>query len=370
MKRASRVIALALIGLPLAASAQTLERKVAAAGDSPVQFHFGAREGVCGDGRNYFRADDDAGGSNWYGSYSYSSDGMRIPPCQSGPVRVVIVRAGREVIKVETYAGPLMPDPGGAQDLGAFSAREAAAYLLSVASSADGRPASAALIPAMLADSSVVTPTLVQLIKDQARGRDLRKSAISWLARRRAESGGVGAASVARTLDQVVRDHNENESVRQQAMSTISRFDRGEGIPTLIAFAGDADRWIAKQAFQSIARSGDPRARQYVREAVKRTDLDEEMRTEAIRGIGGEYSTGADLKLLRDLYPSLNSDRERDQLISVVAQAGGTENSTWLLAIARSPTEPVARRRHAVSLLSKFDDPRVKEALKDLIKER
>jgi HEAT repeat protein len=363
MTRPALIAMLALIGLPLAASAQTLASRVAAAGDAPVQFHFAAREGVCGDGRNYFHADDDG----WYGSFSYSSDGVRNPPCQSGPVRVVIVRAGRDVVKVETYAGPLMPDQGAAKDLGAVSSREAATYLLSVAASAEGRPAREALMPAMLADSAVVTPTLVQMVKDEARGRDLRKSAISWLARRRAEPGGVGAATVARTLDQVVRDRNENESVRQQAMSTISRFDRGEGIPTLIGFAGDADHWIARQAFQNIARSGDPRARQYIRDAVKKADLDEEMRTEAIRGIGGEYSTGADLKLLRDLYPSLNSDRERDQLISVVAQAGGTENSTWLLGIAKSSTEPIARRRRAVSLLSKFDDPRVKEALKDLI---
>jgi hypothetical protein len=50
-----------------------------------------------------------------------------------------------------------------------------------------------------------------------------------------------------------------------------------------------------------------------------------------------------------------------------VAQAGGNENSTWLLAIAKSPTEPISRRRRAVALLSKYDDPRVKEALKDLI---
>ncbi|HVT39229.1 MAG TPA: HEAT repeat domain-containing protein, partial [Gemmatimonadaceae bacterium] len=324
---------------------------------------FAARDGVCGDGRNYFRADDDG----WYGSFSYSSDGYRGPPCQGGPVRVVIVRAGRDVVRVETYAGPLMPDPGAAKDLGAVSSREAATYLLSVAASAEGRPARDALTPAILADSAVVTPTLVQIARDQSRGRDLRKSAISWLARRRAEPGGVGAAGVARALDQIVRDRNENESVRQQAMSTISRFDRGEGIPTLIAFAGDADHWISKQAFQTLTRSGDPRARQYVRDAVRKTDLDEESRAEAIRGIGGEYSTGADLKLLRDLYPTLTTDRERDALISVVAQAGGMDNSTWLLAIAKSPTEPIQRRRRAVSLLSKFDDPRVKEALKDLI---
>ena len=344
-------------------AAQTLERRINAAGDTPVQFHFAAREGVCGDGRSFLRADDDG----WYGSFSYSTGDSRTAVCQAGPVRVVIVRAGRDVVKVETYAGPLIADVAPTQELGAVSAREAAAYLLSVAASADGRPARDALFPAMLADSAVVTSALVQIAGDQARGRDLRRSAITWLARRRAEPGGVGGAGIGRALDQLVRDRTENESVRQQAMSTISRFDRGEGIPTLIGFSGDADRWIARQAFQTLARSGDPRARQFVREAVKRTDLDEESRTEAIRGIGGEYSTGADLKLLRDLYPNLNSDRERDALISTVASAGGTENANWLLAIAKSTTEPAARRRRAVSLLSRFDDPRVKDALKDLI---
>ncbi|HLA91086.1 MAG TPA: HEAT repeat domain-containing protein [Gemmatimonadaceae bacterium] len=358
----------ALAALLLAGSApacaQTLERRVAQAGDRPVEFHFAARAGVCGDGRSYFRADDDG----WYGTFS--SDGWRAQPCERGPVRVVIVRAGREVVKVETYAGPLQRDPGAAQDLGAVGAREAAMYLLSVAASAEGRPARDALTPAMLAESTAVTPLLLAIAKDQGRGRDLRKSAISWLARRRAEPGGVGAAGIARALDQIVRDRSENESVRQTAMSTISRFDRGEGVPTLIGFAGDGDRWISRRAFQMLARSGDPRARQFIRDAVKRADLEEESRIEAIRGIGGEHSTGADLKLLRDLYPSLNSDRERDALIQAVATAGGSENATWLLGIARSSTEPVQRRRRAVSLLSKFDDPRVKEALKDLIDRR
>ncbi len=366
MTRALRLAALALLGAAIPACAQTLERKVAAAGDNPVQFHFAARASVCGDGRSYFHVDDDT----YNGSFSYSNGNWRSQLCEAGPVRVVVVHAGRDLVKVETYAGPLAADPGAAQDLGAFPAREAAAYLLSLAASAEGSPARDALTPALLADSAVVTPALLQIAKDQGRGRDLRRSAIGWLARRRAEPGGVGAAGIARALDQIVRDRTENESVRQQAMNTISRFDRGEGIPTLIGFAGDADRWISKQAFQTLAQSGDPRARQHIREAVKKSDLDEESRMEAIRGIGGQYSTGADLKLLRELYPSLNNDRERDALISTVAQAGGSENATWLLAIARSTTEPINRRRRAVSLLSKFDDPRVKEALKDLIEKR
>ena len=359
----SMSLSLLSIVVPFACVAQSaLERRVAAAGDTPAQFHFAAREGVCGNGKTYFRTEDDG----WYGTF-YSNDGMRNDPCVNGPVRVVVTRAGKEVVRVETYVGPVPADAPPAQELGVVPAKEAVAYLLSLAATGDGRPARDALTPAMLADSSVVTPELLAIAKDRSRSRDIRRSAINWLSRRRDERGGVGAAGIAKALDQLVRDRTESETIRTQALGTIGRFDRGEGIPTLMAFAGDADKWLAKQAFQTLSRSGDPRARQFVRDQVKRADLDEDSRVEAIRGIGDDYSTSADLKLLRDLYPTLDSDKERDAIISTVANAGGSENATWLLDIAKSKTEPSGRRRRAVSLLAKYDDARVKEALKGLI---
>lgn len=360
-----RVTSRSVLGvlLPLVCAAQSaLERRVAAVGDNPAQFHFSAREGVCGNGKTYFRTEDD----NWYGTF-YSNDGSRNEPCANGPVRVVISRAGKEVVRVETYVGPTPVDAPPAQELGAVPARDAVEYLLSVVATADGKPARDALTPAMLADSSVVTPTLLQIAKDQSRSRDIRRSAITWLSRRRDEKGGVGAAGIAKALDQLVRDRNESETIRTQALGTISRFDRGEGIPALMGFAGDADKWLARQSFQTLSRSGDPRARQFVREQVKRADLDEDSKVEVIRGIGDDYATSADMKLLRDLYAAVDSDKERDAIISTVANAGGSENANWLLDIAKSKTEPAGRRRRAVSLLSKYDDARVKEALKGLI---
>ena len=364
MTPAVRITSIALIGaiLPMMAGAQSLERRIASAGDTPAQFHFAAREGVCGNGKTYYRTEDD----NWYGTF-YNGDGMRNDPCVNGPVRVVVTHAGKEIVRVETYVGPTPADAPAAQEIGAVPAKEAVAYLLSIASGTDGKPARDALAPAMLADSAVVTPVLLQIAKDQTRSRDIRRSAITWLSRRRDEKGGVGAAGIAKALDQLVRDRNESETIRSQALGTISRFDRGEGIPTLMGFAGDQDKWLARQAFQTLSRSGDPRARQFVREQVKRADLDEDTKVEVIRGIGDDYATSADMKLLRDLYATVDSDKERDAIISSVANAGGNENANWLLDIAKSKTEPSGRRRRALSLLSKYDDPRVKEALKGLI---
>jgi uncharacterized protein (UPF0147 family) len=360
-----RITSVAALGafLPMIAGAQSLEQKIARAGDTPAQFHFTAREGVCGNGKTYFRTEDD----NWYGTYYNNGDGMRNEPCAPGPVRVVVTHAGKEIVRVETYVGPTPADAPPAQELGAVSSKDAVAYLLSIAASTDGKPARDALTPAMLADSAVVTPTLLQIAKDQTRSRDIRRSAINWLSRRRDEKSGVGTAGIAKALDQLVRDRNESETIRTQALGTISRLDRGEGIPTLMGFAGDPDKWLARQAFQTLSRSGDPRARQFVREQVKRADIDEDTKVEVIRGIGDDYATAADMKLLRDLYATVDSDKQRDAILSSVANAGGNENANWLLDIAKSKTEPSGRRRRAVSLLSKYDDPRVKEALKGLI---
>ncbi|MES1259574.1 MAG: HEAT repeat domain-containing protein [Gemmatimonadota bacterium] len=361
----SRVMRVARMGLVLAAapaavSAQAVERLVAGAGEGTVQFHFAAREGVCGNGHNFYRATD-------VGSYmSYSSSGGD-DTCAKGPVRAVIVRAGREIVRIETYAGPLSNEPDGGRDLGAVSSRDAASYLIGLAGSLEGRPARDAMQPAMLADSAVVTPQLLRIVGDPTRSRDIRTSAISWLSRRRAEAGGVGAATVQRTLDGLVRDRNESEQLRRQALSTLGSLDRGEGVPLLIAFATDADTWIAKSAFSSLINSGDPRARQFVRDAVKRNDVPEDRRADAIRGIGNEYAVPSDFKLLRDLYPSVNSDQERNAIINTLANAGGTENTNWLLTVATSSTEPASRRRQAVSALSRSDDPRVKERLKGII---
>ncbi len=168
------------------AACQSVDRLVASAGDGTVQFHFAAREGVCGNGRNFYRASE----TGYYSSYSIGMGGD--DSCAKGPVRAVIVRVGREIVKIETYAGPLASDPEDGKDLGVVSARDAAAYLVSLAGTLDGRPARDAMQPAMLADSAVVTPQLTQLARDPMRARDVRSSAISWLARRRAEQGGAG----------------------------------------------------------------------------------------------------------------------------------------------------------------------------------
>src|SRR5688500_11863695 len=371
ISRLAAVAAGAVFLLPPAARAQNLAQRIASAPDGPVQFNYTARPGVCGNGRTYYSIN----GSSWYGTMNDNT--LRSDPCQPGPVRVVLGRAGKEIVDVNTFVGPVQQTPG-ATDLGAVSAREAADYLISLAARLDGRPGRDAIAPAMLGDSTTVTPQLLAIARDQTRSRETRSSAISWLSRAPEERGGVSASQLATALGEIARDESDNQQVRQSALRVLSRQENGEGIPALIEISRSTeDVWLGKAALSTLAQSGDPRARTYMRTAVQRADLNDDMKVAAIRGIGRDYATSQDAEFLRGLYPNLTSEKTKEAVLSSLGEMGGTANAKWLMAIATNADESIRLRRRAIQLTDRagtpiadiaqmydrVDDPQMKEAL-------
>ena len=278
---------------------------------------------------------------------------------------------------MNTYVGPAQSSPG-VTDLGAVSARDAADYLLSLAARVDGRPGRDAITPAMLADSSTVTPQLLAIARDRSRARETRSSAISWLNRAADEQGGVSASQLGKALGEMARDENDNQQVRQTALNVLSRQDNGEGIPALIEISrGTQDIWLGKQALSALARSGDPRARTYLRTAVQRDDLNDDMRVAAIRGIGREYATSQDADFLRGLYPKLPSEKTKTAVLESLGEMGGSANAKWLMTVAADNNETLRVRRRAIQLTDRagtpvaeiaqlydrVDDPQMKDAI-------
>jgi hypothetical protein len=74
--------------------------------------------------------------SNYYGNFN---DAMRSDPCIAGPVRVVVDRADKLPLSIQTYVGPADSTLRGVTDLGRVRAQDAADYLLSIANTVDGR---------------------------------------------------------------------------------------------------------------------------------------------------------------------------------------------------------------------------------------
>ena len=420
----SHLVAVALAVAVSPAGAQNLAARVEGAPPGHVQFRFAARTGVCGNGRTYIQTS----AGSFTGSFNGSiTETMRIDPCEPGPVRVLLDRADRQVIAIQTYVGPV-PEMPGVTDLGTVPAQQAADYLLALAARSDGRVGRDAIFPASLADSASTLEPLIAIARNQALPRDTRTRALSYAGR--GERMPTIPARVVDALVGVARDEGDNIEVRRQAVRTLGALPHGAGIPPLTELARQSQSvWLAREGMSALAGSGDPRARDFLRAAVRREDLSDEALAVAVRALGQQYATPQDAALIRSVYPRLRSERTRDAALQSVAEVGGADNVRWLLDLVRSDTELSAQRRkalehavragapvgelvrvydavtdyalkealvsayarsgeraaldkliaivtaetnvnvrrHAISALSRSDDPRAKQALKDIV---
>ena len=179
----ARLAGATLLGLvvvaPVPAAAQSLAQRVSGAAAGPVQFLFPSRADVCGNGRTWFSS----GSNSWYGNFNGSGDAMRAE-CQRGPVRVVLNRAGSEIVDINVFAGPEAPQEG-IPNLGTVGGAEACEYQLSLAQRLEGKAGREAILPAMMAEGrpAGATTTLLAIARDDARPRETRQSAMTWLGR-------------------------------------------------------------------------------------------------------------------------------------------------------------------------------------------
>ena len=342
------------------ASAQSLASRVDAAPDGRVAFSFAARPGVCGNGRTYIQTGPNSYTGVFYGS---TSDMLRADPCIGGPVRVLIDRADKLPLSIATYVGPADSSLRGVTDLGRVRAQDAVDYLLSLATKIDGRAGREAILPAILADSANTAPALVAIARNTALPRETRRSALNYMGRS-TDAMQTIPASVTDPILAIARDESDNLSVRQSALSVLGRLEHGAGIQPLIQLSQQTQSsWLARESMSTLARSGDPRARQYLRTAVRRTDLPDDVLAVALRALGQDYATAQDAALLRELYPTLKSDRSREAVFSALADMGGSENTKWLIALAQNADEPLQTRRRAVEAATRAGAP-----IGDLIK--
>lgn len=369
-KRFSRLAIAALLliatSAPLA-DAQTLASRIASASDRSVQFSYPVRAGVCGDGRTYIST----GSGNFYGSFSTNNADQ----CLAGPVRVVADLADRNVIALRTYVGGATAvSETGITNLGTVSAAEAADYLIGVASRADGRVGRDAIFAALLGENVELTSRLLEIARDQNRPLETRRAALSGLVR----SDPRQLDRVGPALVQIATNEGDVRSVRTGALSALSRLDHGAGIQPLVQLASaNLTSWVGREALTVLARSGDPRARQFLRSTARRTDLPDEVQAVALRGLGREYVTGQDASLLRSLYPRLAGQRSQDAVLASLSELGGSENVEWIAGLVRNDKLPLESRRRALqhlnragattpSLLALYDpipDTQMREAL-------
>ena len=225
----------------------SLAGRVGAVGTGEVSFHFTARPGVCGDGEHFIRT----GRHQYYGSWN-ELRGQE--PCYAGPVQVRLTVEDGAVNRVQYWVGPLRDRM--ARDLGAVPAPEAAAYLLTLVSSGAPRVGAKAVMPAVLADSAVVWPKLLEIAKSGFRSTGTKREAMLFLSRF------ASAAVAGHPNDPFFEDDDatSDEDLKRHAIFVLSQLPRGEGIPQLIEVAkSNQSPRVRSQAFFWLGQSDDPR---------------------------------------------------------------------------------------------------------------
>jgi hypothetical protein len=242
----------ALAGGAQSAAAQSIASRVARVSNGTIRMSFAAKPGVCGTGNSYSNG---RGRTSWGNNWNTSRDVEWESDCSQGPVRIVLDRRDGELADLRFYVGGRWRAAGAnVVDLGTVPAGEAAEYLLAIAQSEKGSMGEKAILPATIADSATVWPTLIKLARNGDLPRATRTSAVFWLGQ------AAGEAATA-NLNSIVLDNSVDREVRESAVFALSQRPREEGIPALLAVARtNKDPEIRKKAMFWLGQSHDPRA--------------------------------------------------------------------------------------------------------------
>lgn len=236
------------------ASAQTLEKRVAAAPDGSVRFSFAAKPGVYGNGRNISWDCDNGNCRNRQVDGNWDGDNELNTPCDSGPVRVALTKTGGRITDLRVYVGGQWRTNSSATDLGMIGTKDATSYLLALALRDESRASEKAIFPAILADSVTIWPDLLKIAKSDQVTRKVRRSAVFWL-------GQAAGDAATRGLTDLVDDGNADHEVRESAVFALSQRPRDEGVPALIRVAKEnKDPDLRRKAIFWLGQSDDPRA--------------------------------------------------------------------------------------------------------------
>ena len=220
------------------ASAQ-IARELAGIDSGTVRLSFAARPGACGVTGNGNRRESE----EWEAG------------CEDQPVRVALKLENHRIVAIRTYVGGRWRSGGSVprKDFGMVRPQEAAAFFLRLAAQADefdGDP----LLPATLADSVTIWPSLLQLARSSGLPEERRRKAIFWL-------GQAAGDAVDGALDSIARDGGTDQEIRKQAVFALSQRSSDEAVPALIRIARtNRDPELRKTALFWLSQSEDPRA--------------------------------------------------------------------------------------------------------------
>lgn len=220
----------------------------------------------------------------------------------------------------------------------------------------------------MNADRAV--PILQEVLKNRDQcSAELRRRAVFLLAQKMTDS------SVSTLLDLAQRNPDPDPEVRKQAVFWLSQVDTPAALSALESILEDGnDPELQQTALFAISQRDDEASVRVLRRYAERTDAPKELREKAIFWIGQSEEAGGP-RYLMDLFGKLQDPDLKEKAIFGIAQGGGAEARSWLLARAMDSQESVDLRKNALfwagqaealdasdlaKLYASLDDPELK----------
>lgn len=149
-------------------------------------------------------------------------------------------------------------------------------------------------------------------------------------------------------LDLAHRNPDPDAEVREQAVFWLHQVDSPEALDALESILIEStDQEIQERAIFAISQRSERRAVEILRRYAERSDIDTELRSNAIFWISQNPEAGG-ARYLIDLYPRLDDEELRERAIFGISQAGGPEARSWLMDRVRDRDESVEIRKNAL----------------------
>ncbi|MDH5642569.1 MAG: HEAT repeat domain-containing protein [Gemmatimonadota bacterium] len=197
-------------------------------------------------------------------------------------------------------------------------------------------------------DAEVAVPVLRDVLQNRDPGREhLREQAIFVLSQKRSDE-----------VEEIMLDVVRNDpvlNVREQAVFWLSQVRSESAVAALESILMESDEPTLQQhAIAALAQHRDERAGELLRQYLSRTDLEPELRNQAIHWVGQRRGSS---EFLRELYFTLE-DREAKQSILMSMSQGSRSagNSEFLLRVLRDSEEDVELRKQALFWVMQMRD--------------
>jgi Uncharacterized protein conserved in bacteria len=200
----------------------------------------------------------------------------------------------------------------------------------------------AALNALMQMDADQALPVLKKVLaRRDGCSESLRRKAVFLVSQKNNEES-------ANILLGVARD-DPSADVRGQAVFWLGQVPGDRSVALLDSILRTSkDEELQRKAIFALSQHPGERAGRILRDLATRKDLPEETRGRVILALGQMRGDEGDVSYLREIFPTLESERLKERVIMGVAQHGSAENQRWLLDIATDAKQDVDVRKKAL----------------------